>query len=328
MEKESKSKSKIMKVLLIAFAIVIGVLAISSAISNIVTNSKQKKVLKQNSLEYISGQLTSTDTLQDHSEIQKESYEELFCAKYDNELSDEQISELRERLLKVNEASDNIYIKTIGEYQYNLARVWDFELSDYVDGYVNAAVELLGKEEFENTTFKFYDSDGSTIEIYKHTDEKLYANVMTTFMSKESFNTQYYSLGINVINPAKTVELKEKEVWSTLEADQTLYYDVINQAKLHDVTVTTNSSDAAEYHVVFDNTDKQEYENGDIEEFTWITFTLGPREIEIVKHIKDNVDSYATDLEFLRFLFDRDITSPDIVGNVEIALNIYGANLH
>lgn len=320
---------KIVKGVLIAFGIVVGVLAVSSLFSAVTQNYKYKKSLKQDSLSYISDKLLSAETLDDYSSLHVESKAELFTNKYDNELEYEQAQWLTGKLFEVNEESDNVDIDLLGEYKYNLAKVWDYQLEDNIDGYVNACIEILSREEYWNTTVKVYDSKGSTLEMYRHEDGKLYTNVMLTFMSKDEFAGKYSDLGIEVVRADKTLKCSMDSLVEIMKESSTAYHSLIKTMKLYNITTNNSKNvDVIECMLVSDNSENEKLLNEGFEDYTWINFTLGPREISIIKNIYANVISQVEELEFIRFLYEREVTSLDILGNIEDVLDVYGAELH
>lgn len=321
-------KKKIIKVLLIAFGVIFGLLAVSSIISGMISDVKHKNMLKKDSLEYAGDTMAEAETFEELLAIKAEAAEELFTEKYDNELNIDNSEWLKKKLLNVNEESTNVYVELLGEYQYNLAKVWDYELEDYIGDYVEASVEILNREEYKNTTLKFYDSKGSVLEVYKHDDGKLYANVMLAFMDKETFGSEYYDYNINIVKPNKIVGGTFDDVIDVMKESGTVYYNIMTMAGLSDIKTSTEVIDKVEFYFMSDNSENESVLESGYDEVTWAAFTLGPREIQIVKYIYANVDSKVEELEFLRFLYERDITSYDILGSVESALYVYGAKLH
>lgn len=327
-EDEMKNK-KFIKGMLIAFGVVVGILAVSSIVSELVTNYKHNKSLKQDSLSYISDKLLSAEKLEDYNSLYVEANAELFTTKYQNELEDEQAEWLKAELMGVNKESDNVYVDMLGEYKYNLAKVWDFQLKDSLDEYVSTIVSILGKEEYWNTTIKVYDSKGSTLEMYRHEDENLYANVMLTFMSKDEFAEKYSDLGIEIVRADKRLKCDMGYLVSLMKDSNTVYHTLMDTIKLHNITTNSNKKvDMIECFFVSDNTENDTLLEAGYDDYTWINFTLGPREVKIIKNIYANVSSQVEELEFIRFLYEREITSYDILGNIEDVLDVYGAELH
>lgn len=321
------NSKKVMKWLLITAGVFVGILSIATLISNIKTKSEQTKVAKQNNIEYISEQLSNAETVEDINRLKEEALGEFFTEKYENELDSEQKKWLRDKLMKVNRSSENLYIDFLGEYQYNLVKVWDYELHDYVDGYVDAGLEILSNDDYAHTTLKFHDLEGSVLEMYKHEDGYIYANVMLKGTDKSAFEAKYSNKGINVVKPAKVISAKFDDVIETLKESNTLYYGIINSLELNAIKASTEVN-PKEFYFVEDNSENESILEDGFEEVTWAAFTLGPREIQIIKHIYANVDSKIEELEFIRFLYERDATSFDIVGDAETALHVYGAELH